>query len=86
VTNTTLIPVTGGTGNEPSPSVYRAEGVPGGHKLLDSLLGGAASLTIKGSSGADTGEFGANGVDLDNYDAADVTDPTRPGSRPSRPG
>jgi Ca2+-binding RTX toxin-like protein len=79
VTNTTLIAVTGSTGNETFVIDLSGGAFPAAINFQIDLAAGTEALTINGSSGADTIEFGANGVDLDNDDAADVTDPTPPG-------
>jgi len=79
VSNTTLIAVTGSTGNETFVIDLSGGAFPAAINFTIDMLAGTDALTINGSSGADTIEFGANGVDLDNDDAADVTDPTPPG-------
>jgi hypothetical protein len=79
VTNTTLISVTGSTGNETFVIDLSGGAFPAAINFQIDMAAGTDALTFNGSSGADTIEFGANGVDLDNDDAADVTDPTPPG-------
>jgi Ca2+-binding RTX toxin-like protein len=79
VGNTTLIAVTGSTGNETFVIDLSGGAFPAAINFQIDMAAGTDALTINGSSGADTIEFGANGVDLDNDDAADVTDPTPPG-------
>jgi hypothetical protein len=80
VTNTTLISVTGSTGNETFVIDLSGGAFPAAVNFQIDMAGGTDTATINGSSGADTIEFGANGADLDNDDAADVTDPTPPGA------
>jgi hypothetical protein len=80
VANTTLIAVTGSTGNETFLIDLSGGAFPAAINFQIGMAGGTDTVTINGSSGADTIEFGANGVDLDNDDPADVTDPTPPGA------
>src|SRR6266508_3164420 len=80
VSNTTLIAVTGSTGNDTFVIDLSGGAFPAAINFQVDLLGGTDTLTINGSTGADTIEFGADGVDLDNDDAEDVTDPTPPGA------
>jgi hypothetical protein len=79
VTNTTLIDVTADTGNETFVIDLSGGAFPAAINFQIDLLAGTDTLTINGSSGPDTIEFGANGVDLDKDDAADVTGPMPPG-------
>ena len=80
VTNTTLIAVTGAAGNETFIIDLSGGAFPAAINFQIDMAAGTDALTINGSSGADSIEFGADGVDLDNDDAEDVTDPTPPGA------
>src|SRR6266508_1344598 len=79
VANTTLISVTGSTGNETFVIDLSGGAFPAAINFQIDMAAGTDTLTINCSTGADTIEFGVDGVDLDNDDAEDVTDATPPG-------